>query len=33
MLGPVLIARALGMVLTFGVLLVGGAALVWHSFF
>ena len=33
MLGPVLPARALGMVLTFGVLLVGGAALVWHSFF
>ncbi len=33
MLGPVLPARALGMILTFGVLLVGGAALVWHSFF
>ena len=33
MLGPVLPARALGMVLTFGVLLTGGAALVWHSFF
>lgn len=32
MLGPVLPARALGMILTFGVLLVGGGALVWHSF-
>ena len=33
MLGPVLPARALGMILTFGVLLTGGAALVWHSYF
>jgi uncharacterized membrane protein YecN with MAPEG domain len=33
MLGPVIPARALGMILTFGVLLVGGSALVWHSFF
>lgn len=31
MLGPVLPARALGMVLTFGVLLVGGGALVWRA--
>jgi uncharacterized membrane protein YecN with MAPEG domain len=33
MVGPVLVARALGMILTFGVLLTGGAALVWHSYF
>ena len=33
MVGPVLVARALGMILTFGVLLTGGTALVWHSYF
>lgn len=31
MLRGILPARALGAILTFGVLLVGGAALVWHS--